>query len=145
MSIEMDILAQLKTRLQTLSWIKTVEFEVVRSLFSEINESDMPAVQMFDRAPAQISHTRNFIQVSWPIAIELVMKSTSTTAVDQAALFAKKREMENKISEDLHLGGQIEGFRHLKYEGFETDLHSTPGFFAISLSMVAMYQQPFPG
>lgn len=145
MSIEMDIFAQLKTRLSTLSWVTTVQYEVIRNLFSEVNESEIPLIQMYDRAPSSITHKNRFMEVAWPITIELVLKSTRLETVDQALLFTRKREMENKISEDLHLGGLIEGFRHLLYVGFETDLHSTPGFCAIAMNMTALYLQPFPG
>lgn len=145
MSIENDIMGQLQTRLQTLSWVVTVQYEYMHNLFTDFNESELPAIQIYDRAPSAIRHQNVHVEVEWPLAIELVMKSSKDGLIDQALLFSRKREIENVVSADLHLGGQIEGFRHLLYTGFETDLHSTPGFFAIALNMSALWQQPFPG
>lgn len=146
-SIQAQILERLTTNLTALTWAKTVNAEIVRNLFTDFNEAELPAIQIFDRAPASIQPALRLINVQWPLSIELVLKSTNLHTYDQGELFDKQREIENLISSDLSLlvGGKIMGFQNLRYDGFETDLHSTPGFFATSLSFTALYSQQFPG
>lgn len=144
-SIETQIMAALKAKISELTWLKSVEFEVVRNLFTDFPESALPAVQVFDRAPAVVQHSRTLIDVQWPLAIELVLKTSKEGRIDQSILFNRKKEIQDKLSTYLSLGGTVPGFKQLRYDGFETDLHSQPGFFAVSLNMTAMYTDRFPG
>lgn len=143
--IELQIMQKIASNLGALDWLKLIEYEQMRNLFEDFNESEIPGVQIYDREPATVRHQHGLIEVQWPLSIELILKSTKDGYINQGDLFRRKRQILDVISADLHLGGQIPGFQHLRFDGWETDLHSTPNFFAIALRMTALYLEKYPG
>lgn len=149
-SIEKQIFANLKTVLSTglSSWVKTVEYEVIRNAFTDFKPTEIPAIQIFDRPGALIKHNKSLIDVGWPISIELVLKTTRAGTVNQGELFDKKKDIQDVIAANQKLvvaGVGIEGFQHLRYDTFETDLHTTPDYFAVVLDYTALFTDKYPG
>lgn len=146
-SQEAQILQRLKDKLTTLTWVKKVETEMIRNLFTDFNEAELPAIQIFDAAPATIAGAKSLVNVRWPLQIECVLKSTKAHTFDQGEMLDKKKAIEDVISADLSLllPAKIPGFINLQYVSFETDLHTTPGFYAIILRFDALYSKEFPG
>jgi hypothetical protein len=49
------------------------------------------------------------------------------------------------IEVEANSGSGIPGFQHLRYDGFETDLHTTPDRFGAFLYFSALFSKEFPG
>lgn len=146
-SQEALILQRLRDNLATITWVKLCEIEKIRNLFTDFRETELPAIQIFDSGPAIIAGAKTLVNVRWPLQIECVLKSTKEHTFDQGEMLDKKADIEAKISADLGLliPTSIEGFISLQYVSFETDLHTTPGYYAIILRFDALFSKKFPG
>lgn len=125
-----------------LAWVKKLETENIRIAMEDFQENELPAVQIFDTGQDAVSQAKDIDKHAWPIAVELVMKSTSALAVTQLDFYDKCDELEDLLEQNRHLlPYNIEGFMHLSYNTFETDIHSTPDFFVARYVFTARYDK----
>lgn len=138
-----NILDALKTLLVAqLSWAKTVEWERIRLLSTDFKDHELPVAQFY-HLRTDYEQQQGRVQGRMQIAIEVCLKSTATSVVDQRDLFDKMDDVLKAIGTQPNLG--IPGVIHLRLLGDETDLHSiTPHYIGI-LNFEALYLTTFTG
>jgi hypothetical protein len=148
-SLESMIMSSLQSKLQELSWPKVVEYEKIKLLSSDFRASELPAIQFYDSGRG-FKHSQGRIEVEWGITIEIVMKRTSSDAVDQGLLLDRSEEVERKIGENVELGLAsnapiIGNVVHVKYLNAITDLHTVDPYFISLLNFSVNYFKPYTG
>ena len=146
-SLESDILDNLKTKLEELPWQKSVEFEKIKLLNTDFRDHELPAIQFYDNGK-EVRHDQRRVEINWNIVIEIVMKRTSSDAVDQGVLLDRIEDVELKIGANvqLDLGGAPASqgtMIHVKYLSAFTDLHSVEPFFMGIMNFQANYFKPY--
>jgi hypothetical protein len=141
MSIDKDIMLHIENRLNTLSWVKLVNWKKLRLTQSDFLEHEVPLIQFYD-AGQMIQHEAARLKVEWNISIELVLKSTSTEEIDVEDLLDRRQEVEQCLgAQSTHLG--IQGLQHLRYTGNEPDYLSISPFFITRMDFVALYYKSY--
>jgi hypothetical protein len=142
MAIESDILSALKTTLEGLSWVKTVEYERIRLNFSDFGGHEVPAIQLIDGGQVHLHQNRR-LETTWTILIEVVMKSTSFDLVDQGVLLDRRAEVEQLIGANVDL--DVPGMIHMRYVGNVTDIHMVDPYFYSQLTFEAVFHKDYTG
>jgi len=115
-----DLFEALVTRLRTLSWAQTVEWEIIRP-HTEFQANEYPAVQVFDTGEV-IEHQTTKIQGQENIVIEVAFMRETGSVVNQRTLLERIEEIETLVgTPPLNLG--VPGVIHLLYVANATDLH----------------------
>jgi len=140
--MQKEILSALQTRLETLTWIKTVSYKKMRLHLADFQEHELPAVQFFDEGEAY-THEQARLKTEWNITLELVMKSTVAGVVDQEELMDKKEEIERCIGAQVQLGLNNTGIIHMRYLSSITDLHSFEPFYVARLTFQAIFYKNY--
>lgn len=133
------IIAVLTTEVAEL---KTLTFEKVRIAIDDYLDHEVPAVQIWDMSQ-DIEHQRGYQQVSWNLALEIVMKSLSTGEVKQKDLWAIRRKIELALWNNPNL--LIPGMIHLVYRRNVTDLHLLEPYFVARMEFEALFRRPLTG
>lgn len=142
MGIKKQIFEKLATELSTLPWVTTVNWERIRIAETDIEEHEVPMIQIYDRG-ALNNHERGLLNRSMSVTIEVILKQTELGAVDQGVLFDRVEEVENLIGQHINLDGEIAGFLHMKYASDQTDLHTINPFYYAALNFEVLYKTPF--
>lgn len=141
MSIDKQIMLLIETRLNTLSWVKLVNWKKLRLSQSDFLDHEVPLIQFYD-AGQLIEHESGRLRVTWNISVELVLKSTSSEEIDVEDLLDRRQEVEQCLgSQSTHLG--IQGLQHLRYTGNEPDYLSISPFFITRLDFQALYYKSY--
>ena len=148
-SLENLILVAMQEKLQELTWPKVVEYEKIKLLSTDFREHELPAIQFYDNGRS-FQHVQRRIEVEWNITVEILMKRTSSDAVDQGVLLDRSEEVERKIGSNLTLGldtntAMIGNVVHVKYINAITDLHTVEPFFISLLNFSVNYFKPYSG
>lgn len=122
--------------------LTTVTFDRVKLAVDDFRDHELPAVQLWDLNQS-IEHQRGFHQVAWGIALELVMKSTTTGTVDQKALWALRRKIELALWDKPNL--EIPGVIHLLYRSNITDLHLLEPFYVARMEFEVLFRRKLTG
>lgn len=138
-----QILDALKTLLTTsLPWAKVVAWERIRLLSSDFLDHELPCVQYYhlrtDYTPMQ-----GRVEARMQFNIEICMKSSSTSVVDQRDLFNKMDDILQAIGSQANLG--IGGVIHLRLLSDETDTHSILPHYIGILTFEALYLTTYTG
>ena len=140
MGIKREIFENLASTLQTLPWVKTIEWEKIRITETDIRDHEVPMIQIYDTG-SQNEHQRGNVQASLGIAIELILKQTVLGTASQSELFDKVEEIETLIGNNVDLG--VSGMIHLKYISDSTDLHTIEPYYYAVLNFEALYLKRF--
>ena len=149
-SMESDILANLKTRLEELTWQKVVEIENIKLLSTDFRDHETPAIQIYDGGRSIPRHLQGRIENRWAITIETVMKNKVDDSVSQVVLLDRMEEIERKIGEnvqlDLGAAPSSQGeMVHVRYINALTDLHTLAPFYIGVLNFEVIYYKPYTG
>jgi hypothetical protein len=140
MGIRSDIFTALAAKLATLPWAKTVNWEKVRLMASDIAQHEVPFVQFY--APfSRHEHVTQTIESVWTISIEIVDVQSSTRTVNQKDLFDKMEDVIALIGDDPTL--QIPRLVHLTLASEETDVHLIEPYYYARLDFEARLIQPY--
>jgi hypothetical protein len=135
-----QILDAIENRIKTLAWVKKVESEEIKLEFSEIHDHEVPYVQIYDNGQS-ITHQRGEILVDWQIAVELALKSSSTSTVNMRTLLDKRQEIEQVIGAQPNLG--IAGVIHVLYLQNTPDLNLVRPFYTTTLLFSVQYRKKY--
>jgi hypothetical protein len=122
--------------------LTTVTFDRVKLAVDDFRDHELPAVQLWDLNQS-IEHQRGFQQVSWGIALELIMKSTTTGTVNQKSLWALRRKIELALWDTPNL--EIPGVIHLLYRSNITDLHLLEPFYVARMEFEVLFRRKLTG
>ena len=142
MSIETDIINALVAKLQTVTELKTINYDRINVTITDFMEHELPAVQLFDIGQT-IQHNRGRSIVTWSMSIELIMKSLSTGTVSQLDLFELRRTIALALWDQPNLG--VPGVIHLVYTGNITDLHTLEPYYIARLDFDVLYNDNLTG
>lgn len=141
MSIDKQIMQLIETRLQTLPWVKLVNWKRLRLGSSEFRDHEIPLIQFYD-AGQRITHEAARLRVEWNISVELVLKSFADNEIDIEDLLDKRQEIEQCLgAQETHTG--LQGLQHLRYTGNEPDFLSIAPFFITRLDFEALFYKPY--
>lgn len=142
MSVEREIFEALETKLQELSWAKTVDYEKIRVTPTDIQDDELPRIQIYDNTMI-VAHERTQLRKTWSIVVELILKTTRAEEVNQGVLLDRKVEIERKVGESPNLG--VAGMIHMAYVRADTDLHSIQPYYLARLEFSAIFRTPYSG
>jgi hypothetical protein len=147
-SMENKIFAALKTKLEELTFLRTVEYERIRMTLSDFQSHEVPGVQMYDLQEVY-THRASQIDTDWTIIVEYFQKANPDGSHDQAGLMDRKFEIERKIGENVKLDivsvpedGRI---FHVKYNQSQTNLFLVNGMSIAQLQFGILFQKPYTG
>ena len=135
-----DILDAIEARLKTLTWAKVVESENIKLEFSEVQDHEIPYIQICDNGQKMI-HQRGEILVNWQIAVELALKSSSENIVNMRTLLDKRQEIEQVIGAVPNLG--IPGVIHVTYLQNTPVLNLIKPFYTTILLFNVQYRKKY--
>lgn len=146
-SIEALIMANMKSKLEELTWQNLVEYEKIRLLSTDFRDHELPAIQFFDSGRT-FQHLKGRVEVEWQITIEVVMKKQADDLVDQSVLLDRMEEIERKIGSNVQLdlgtlASSVGSMVHVKYLNAITDLHTLSPFYSGVLNFSANYYKPY--
>lgn len=140
-SMEKLIFEAVASKLAGLSWIKTINYELIRLNLSDFQEHELPAVQFYDEGEFY-NHAQSRVKTDWNLTVELIMKQNVSGLVNQVELFEKKFEVELQIGHNVRLGLENTGIIHVQYLSSVTDLHTfEPFYIARLLFNVQFYKE----
>lgn len=138
--MERAICEALKTQLETITWVKKVEYENIHVILSDVKDHELPLLQFYDNG-ADIKHERGRLDTGWNLAVELILKSTEAGTVAQGDLLDKKNDIELCIGSNVDL--KIPGILHFIYQRWVTDTHSSKPFFIARLEFKVQFYKTF--
>lgn len=149
-SMESDILTNLKTRLEELTWQNTVEIENIKLLSTDFRDHETPAIQIYDGGKNIEQHQQQRVQIRWQITIETVMKQKTNDPVTQTVLLDRVEEIERKIGANVQLDlGSASSSQgemiHVRYLNAITDLHALAPFYIAVMNFEVIYLKPYTG
>lgn len=147
-SIHRLVIEAIKTKLEELTWPRLIAFEEVRLTSSEFKDHEIPAIQVYDIGDTATEQIQGRTENDFEIAIEIVMKRSSSDYIGQGDLFDRRLEVKRKLGEDPTLGLQnldpSQGrFKHIKYNRCITDLHILKPYYVARLEFSALFEEPF--
>lgn len=146
MAVEEETIADtLKTLLTTsasLSDIKTVNFDKVQVAIDDFRDYELPAVQLWDLKQIN-KHVRGYQEVSWNVALEIIMRQTTAGEVDQKALWDLRRRIELVLWDKPKLG--LSFMIHLRYLNNGTDLHLLDPNYLSRMEFEVLFRRQLTG
>jgi hypothetical protein len=147
-SMENKIFAALKTVLEELTFLKTVEYTRIRNTLSDFQPHEVPGVQIYDLIEPY-THTQQRVKTEWMIIVEYFQKTNSDGSHDQGELMDRKFDIERKIGDNVKLdivGVPEEGrIWHVKYVQSQTNLFLVDGMSIAQLQFAILFEKPFTG
>lgn len=134
------ILDAMENTVKTLAWVKKVESENIRLEFSEVHDHEIPYVQIYDNGQT-FTHQMGQVLVSWQIAVELALKSSSEGVVNMRTLLDKRQEIEQAIGANVNLG--IPGVINVTYLQNTPDLNLVRPFYTTTLLFRVQYRKKY--
>ena len=136
-----NIATNLVAVLAGIPGIVSINYEVIKLLASDFNETELPAVQLIDMAEDN-SHERGRALKTWNLSIELVIgPKTSTNYVpSQADLWDHIEKIEQYIFENPKLG--LPYVNQVVLLGSVTDLHILRPLYTARVDIQIVYYQP---
>lgn len=142
MSIESTIADALVAVLNTVTEVKTVNFDKVLLASTDFRDHELPAVQLWDVGQF-IEHKRGRILVTWSISLEIIMKPLTSGAVVQKDLWELRRTIQRALWANPNL--LIPGVVHLVYTGNISDLHTVEPYYISRLDFDVQYYDDLTG
>lgn len=141
-NIDSLILERLKEQLETLTWVKQVEYEDIITVFDS-EDFRTPYIQVFGNGQ-NITHERNGrVKVRWSVIVELVLKEKRTGVVNQADLLNKRQEVEQAIGANVKLG--IDEVINVLYLSNLDDIGLVKPYYVTQLELSVEYYKPYAG
>lgn len=142
MSIESAIVDAIVAKVAAVPGITTVAFDEVKISFDDFQETELPAVQIWDNGQI-IKHENRRVRVDWAMSLELIMKSDIAGVVIQKDLFEKRREIQLTLFARPNL--DIPGVIHMVYVGNISDLHFLKPYYIARLDIIVQYYDELVG
>ena len=142
MSKKSDILTKIALVLNDLvvsEDIRVVNYQVIKQVFADFNDFDLPAIQLIDQGEL-VEHEQGRAKKTWDLVLEIVMKSTVEGEVNQQSLFDLQNKVELKLWEKPNL--LIKGVIDLKYLGSSSDLHMVLPYYYVRMDFQVRYYDP---
>lgn len=137
------ILEALKTQLTAqLTWAKSIQWENIRILASDFNDSEVPAVQFY-HVRTDYEHQNGRVQARSLVNIELAMKSSASTVIDQRDLFDKIDAIIEAVGSNPNLG--VAGVIHARLISDETDAFTIKPFLLGVVQFEIIYLTKYNG
>lgn len=134
------ILDALENTVKGIAWVKKVESENIRLEFSEVHDHEIPYVQIYDNGQT-FTHQRGEVLVSWQVAVELALKSSSESVVNMRTLLDKRQEIEQAIGANVNLG--IPGVINVTYLQNTPDLNLVRPYYTTTLLFNVQYRKKY--
>jgi hypothetical protein len=137
-TIDKQIRAALKTKLETLPWVKKVESQVIQNT-DDLREHEVPFIQVYtmDREyEPQMTEVLTKAQVF----VELVLRTNVNGQVDLDVLDDRRQEVIELIGSDPTLGIKI---IQMLVKRDKSDLGTVPPFFMTVIEFEALYRKPY--
>ncbi len=122
--------------------LKVVNFDRVRLAVDDFRPHEIPAIQLYDVGQS-IEHIRGQKEVTWSIALELIMRTSTAGTVDQKALWDLRRDIELVMWDEPNLG--IPQVIHLIYTGNLTDLHLLDPYYIARMDFEVKFRDDLTG
>lgn len=137
-SMKSKIADSLVEILKEVRGIKHVEFDKVRLLASDFNDTELPAAQFID-VVENVLHERSRKRATWIITLEVVDKSDENGYVSQKAMWNLEYRIARKIwaTPQLNLKGVIQA----QYLANNTDLHMLDPYYLLRLDFQVEYYE----
>jgi len=142
LSIESAIVDAIVAKVAAVPGITTVAFDEVKISFDDFQETELPAVQIWDNGQI-IKHENRRVRVDWAMSLELIMKSDIAGVVIQKDLFEKRREIQLTLFARPNL--DIPGVIHMVYVGNISDLHFLKPYYIARLDIIVQYYDELVG
>lgn len=141
-SMEKQIFESLASRLTSLAWVKTVNYELIRLNLADFQEHELPAIQFYDEGQFN-QHVQTRVETFWDITVELIMKQTVAGVVNQVELFEKKFEVEKQIGHQVQLNLPNTGMIHVHYPNAVTDLHTFEPYYVARMTFRVQFLKEY--
>lgn len=137
-----DTITTLLSSDASLSDIKTLNFGRVRLAVDDFQDWEFPVVQLWDLRQVN-THVRGYQEVTWNIALEIIMKQTTAGEVDQTSLWDLRRRIELVLWDKPKLG--LSFMIHLKYLNNGTDLHLLEPHYVSRMEFEVLFRRQLTG
>lgn len=124
-SLEAQIFTALQTKIQTLPWAKTVEFQHVKLGIEEWADDKLPVVQFWFN-DEQFNHHKFLLEIDVGITIEIVQKSSAAVPLTQVDLLDRMRDVRELLGQDPRLSILGSGMLHVKLQSAARDYTTQP-------------------
>lgn len=142
MSVESSIVDAIVAAVSAVPGIAYVSFDKIKLSTNDFSPHELPAIQIWDNGMT-VQHERGRALKDWSLSLEIIMRSEITGAVDQKALFEKRRTVEQALWLQPNLG--IPGVVHLIYTGNTSDLHLLEPFYIARIDFVVRFYDSLTG
>lgn len=119
------------------AFARAVNTEVIKLLSSDFTRDELPVIQMYDLGESCISEQQGTKRCDWRVRIEIAIKKTSTTEINQGELRRYKHIVERAIGSNVQLG--VRGVYKVDYVGGITDAHILDDLYIAQLDFVVDY------
>ena len=141
-AIESTIADALVAKVTAVAGVNSVAFDRVRISIDEFRPHEIPAVQFFDVGQV-VTHVHTQKEVTWSIALEIIMKTKSSGVIDQQDLWNLRRDIELVLWDKPNLG--IPEIQQLTYTGVATDLHLLHPYYVARMDFDVNYIDALTG
>lgn len=139
--IDRDIREALGTILGNISWARKVEPYKMRLSFSELQEFEVPYLQIYGLGQTY-EPTRTEILTRWQLAVDIVLRQSEAGLIDQRDLDDKRQEVIEAVGADPKLGLTY-GIVHTIPLQSSDDLYTFDPFFVSTITFEALFRKPF--
>jgi len=143
MSIKTTVAAKLKTILTDMGSFNLVTFDKIRLLADDFRQHELPAAQIFDIGAIHTPR-RQYTEVDWELAIEIVMKSDTGGEISQSDLWDLEHAVKLAIGAKVSLP-DVSGFVHFLYDRTVTDLHLLEPYYTCRIHVIAKFNEDYTG
>lgn len=135
-----DILDAIETQLMSLSWVKKIQTEEILLSFSELQEHEVPMIQVYDNGQV-FEHQRGELLTRWQVAVEVVLRSSSENTVNMRTLLDRRQDVEQCLGAKVNLG--IAGVINVLYLSNTPDIQVVKPFYVTTLIFEVVYRKRY--
>jgi hypothetical protein len=137
-SMKKLIIEELASILQTLDWVRIVNYEVIRLGFDGFLAHELPAIQIIDQTNIREPENQRDMN-TWIVILQVIMKSQVKDQVNQSILFDRMddiiRLIGNNTQLDITPEEQGDSFLQIRPIAEATDLHSEQPFYIAEMNL----------
>lgn len=142
-SYERQVFQNLKTLIATLTWVKQVDYEVVKLAISDFKDTELPAVQFWlDEEPFMMQKQRGHASADMRITIEIILKPTAAAPLVQGDLLDRLRDIRELLGQNLQLNIQGQIFQTIPVRAVR-DLVTQPPYMVGQLQISVQGLVPY--
>jgi hypothetical protein len=145
MTVEADIFSVLETNLKNnLSWVKNVNVDTPIVEIDQIQNSDLPLVQLFWDGPSQQQPQRGLTYTQAPFIIQNINKPTSNQSFTQATMSEYRVQIKDVVMASiLDVKAENQMFVDFSYTGRTYDIHSVQPIYLTELNFIARFNETY--